>query len=525
MTELVDKKGFDAPLVGTRGSSDIVSGAFSALLLVSVFLALAAIVSANPNPNTSDFIGAIGVIAAWRYSWWLTHVIRAFVYLKIRFPKIRAKAEAASGEGGFEQLYIVIMSYRIPEETFRDVYDSLIKNVIRAGVPTTIIASVTSRADRAMLRQVFDQNGAPQNLEIVTQYQDGTGKRAAMGEALRIVSRRTPSENTAVLLMDGDIILEESALSQSLNILSADEKLGALTTNNDAIVEGDYVTRNWFFLRYAQRHILMASMAMSNRLLVLTGRFSMFRASIAADPGFIDAVENDGIHHWRHGWLPFVSGDDKSTWHFAMKQGARMLYVPDVKVFGVEALPDGDGFLVGSTRLLQRWFGNMLRSNRRALSLGPRKTGLFVWWSLLDQRVSMWTSMVGPAATLWFSILVSPVFIAYYLLWVLTTRIVMSVVAGIAYGRYSPVWPFVMYFNQIWGAVLKIHLGFRLNKQGWTRQKTGQSTVSNVLDKWVARTMQLATVACFLYLVGLLTSQFQVVGWQNFDFASAAEIK
>jgi glycosyltransferase Alg8 len=44
---------------------------------------------------------------------------------------------------------------------------------------------------------------------------------------------------------------------------------------------------------------------------------------------------------------------------------------------------------------MYRWYGNNLRQNSRALGLGLRRLGLFTSIVLFDQRVSMWTSLLG----------------------------------------------------------------------------------------------------------------------------------
>ena len=40
----------------------------------------------------------------------------------------------------------------------------------------------------------------------------------------------------------------------------------------------------WHKLRFAQRHINMCSMALSKRVLTMTGRMSVFRATVVTDP-------------------------------------------------------------------------------------------------------------------------------------------------------------------------------------------------------------------------------------------------
>src|SRR3546814_18414753 len=44
-----------------------------------------------------------------------------------------------------------------------------------------------------------------------------------------------------------------------------------------------------------------------------------------------------------------------------------------------------------------RWYGNSLRQNGRALGLGPSRLGWFTYYVLLDQRILMWTGLLGLA--------------------------------------------------------------------------------------------------------------------------------
>jgi glycosyltransferase Alg8 len=247
----------------------------------------------------------------------------------------------------------------------------------------------------------------------------------------------------------------------------------------------------------------MASMALSERLLVLTGRFSIFRARDAVSREFIELVERDEIHHWRLGRLPLVSGDDKSTWYYVLKNRGKMLYVPDVKAVSFESLPAGRSFLAGTGELMRRWYGNMLRANAKAVRLGPRVCGPFTWWSLIDQRLSMWTALMGPTAALVLALhgtMLAPVF---YLLWVLSTRSVMALVDGLFWGRVYASWPFLMFFNQVWGAWLRTCVLFRPDRQGWTRQGVGFARRRTAADVVASALLHGAAVSIFVLIVGV----------------------
>ena len=85
--------------------------------------------------------------------------------------------------------------------------------------------------------------------------------------------------------------------------------------------------RAWHRLRFAQRHLLMSSLALSGRLITLTGRMSAYQAAVATDPCFIDLIQHDRLDHWRHGHLPLLTGEDKSAAYWLLARNRRTLYV------------------------------------------------------------------------------------------------------------------------------------------------------------------------------------------------------
>ena len=116
--------------------------------------------------------------------------------------------------------------------------------------------------------------------------------------------------------------------------------------------------------------------ALSHRVLTLTGRFSVFRATHITSHEFIRLQEADFLEHWLWGRFRFLSGDDKSTWYTLLKYGVKMTYVPDATGVTIEVV-DGSGM----TRMkenLRRWSGNMLRNGARAIALGPWRMPFFI---------------------------------------------------------------------------------------------------------------------------------------------------
>ena len=443
---------------------------------------------------TSIFVISIGLLALWRYSWWGLHVIRAIRYRKTVFPSLRRAADAIADSARPEHVYILITSYRVAAPTTFKVYDALVKNAIDYGQPTTIIASITDQTDVDVLGHVLEENGHPDQIRIRFMFQKGDGKRSAMADVLRFIARDMPSRDSVIVFMDGDIQLEPGALRRSIPFFFAERDLAALTTNNRGIVSGDAWTKEWYDLRYAQRDLLMNSMSLSSRLLVLTGRFSIFRADLATQPSFIDIVGHDRLDHWRFGRFTFLSGDDKSTWFWLLKHGHRTLYIPDVYADGFEELPDPDRFFGSTISLMRRWYGNMLRNNGRAIALGPRPMGFFTWWCLVDQRLSMWTSLVGPDVVILLSIAHQWFFLAGYLFWIMMVRLAVSMVLGLYRRRFSPLWPPLLYYNQVVGAFVKTFVFTRLNQQTWVRQNI---TAGEPSDRRLARGQR--RISSFLY--------------------------
>lgn len=422
-------------------------------------------------PISLQFAAIIGMLALWRYSWGLVHFCRALLYRKIAFPVLRAQAAAGGGELMPPHIYLLVTSFRIQAETSIRVYRSAIREAIDCGIPATIVASIVELADEFLIRELFRQANPPPRVKLHFVRIPGTGKRDALGQGFRAISRDLPDPDAVVAVIDGDSELGHETIRKCAPFFSLMPNLGAITTDEDCDVEGSRVMSEWHKLRFAQRHILMSSMSLSCKVLTLTGRMSMFRASIVTQPAFIRHVENDAIEHWRLGHFKFLTGDDKSTWYWVLQLGYDMLYVPDVVIHTVEH-PPSDNFFKATSILMFRWFGNMLRTNGRAVALGPARAGLFAWWSILDQRVAMWTSLTGPVFAAFLAIKYSWAFILLYAAWIGLTRWIMTLMLLTARRRVSWHYPFLLYYNQIWGAAIKVYAFFRLDRQSWTRQKT-----------------------------------------------------
>jgi mannuronan synthase len=476
-------RGFD----GYSPESPLGSHLLGTAILVAAFATLAgtgAAIDWLPAAPAGRGLVALGAIGIWRYSWAAVHLTRAVIYQFFAFPRLRRDAE---GTPSAMHVYAVVLSYRMAPEINAAVYSALARDLKDYGRPATIVGCVSDPGDAEALRGV--KLGA--GIELVVIQQSNLGKREAMERALSLLASRPVPPASCVVLMDGDTVVQTGTLRKVAPILTSRPDVGAVTTNNIAAVEGAPRIREWYRLRMQHRHLLMCSMSLSRKVLVLTGRFSLFRAEIALSRGFIACLGHDAVHHWRLGRIRMLTGDDKSTWYWVLRDGWNMLYVPDVSVICLER-PPTTGLTRSAIPLMARYYGNMARNNGRAIALGPRRLRWFFWWTLIDQRVSPWTSLVGPVSAVTLSVTSGAGVLVAYLSWVLVSRSVQTLIIGWLSGRIHPYMPFILYFNQVVGSAMKILVFFHLDLQKWTRQGTGtpiaigQGSSSLIMCLWTS---------------------------------------
>jgi glycosyltransferase Alg8 len=485
-------------------------------------LALTALCLAVPddiwNPESRDYILILGFLALWRYSWAILNWVRFLIYKHITFPKWRKSADALGEDGLPSHLYFLVTSFRIGAETTRRVYESVFQEAIECGLPTTIIASIVERGDQFLIKQMFERMMPPEKVTLRFVRIGGTGKRDALATGFRAISRLSPAEDSITAVIDGDSMLPPDMVKKCAPMFKLMPRLGALTTDETCEVEGNWLFREWYNMRFAQRNVFMASVSLSRRVLTLTGRMSMFRTSVLISPEFIERVELDWIDHWRLGRFKFLTGDDKSSWFHLLQMGLEMIYIPDVNVVTIETPPD-PSFLKSSVVLMRRWFGNMLRTNARAIKLGPSKIGWFTWIAVIDQRISMWTSLTGPVVSIIATFVVTPFAIIYYLLWVAISRYVITITLLTSRPSVSAFYPFLLYYNQVMGSLIKTVVLFRLDKQRWTRQNTTLSHGRSRFAEWKtglgSSSMHALAFGCF---VVVLASVIGVLRLPTFSF-------
>lgn len=483
---------------------------FAWSLLIGALVGLGELIDPNLfDPQHQQFIFLLGLLGAWRYGNAVTHYLRGMYFLHWKFPAMRRELRRQGDTCLPSQLFMVVTSFRIPTHTTFKVYQSVFREALRLPVPCTVIASIVEKGDETLIRQIFQREaGDQERLRLIIIRARGTGKRDGLAHAFRALSRQMPAADAVVGVVDGDTTLLPGCVSNAVGFFYLLPSVGGITTNEFCEVEGGHLMREWHALRFAQRHINMCSMALSRRVLTMTGRLSFFRASAVADPDFIRDVEADYLEHWRLGRFRFLTGDDKSSWFSLMRANWDTFYVPDSNTLTVEHPPDSS-FLRATRQLMFRWYGNSLRQNLRATRLlGFRRLGLFTMYVLYDQRVSMWTSLLGLSASLLAALVHGAQFLLVYLFWILLTRTLMTLLMRFSGHRIDPIYPLVLYYNQIVGALMKINTLFHMDQQSWTRQKTTLDRTSAHFDQrlnhWTSKAMMTSSAVLFIGAVVLL---------------------
>lgn len=334
-----------------------------------------------------------------------------------------------------------------------------------------------------------------------------------MADGLRELARMGISKDTVVALMDGDSELAPGVLRKSLPFFLLFPKMGGLTTDEIPKVYGSYIFSEWFHLRFVQRHFQMCADSLSQKVLCLTGRFSLFRGEAAFHPDFADQLEFDHLDDWLWGRFKFLSGDDKSTWFWLLKHRYDMLYVPDALVYSIETV--SDSIVDRAIANMRRWFGNMLRNNSRALALGPKVIGWSIWYALIDQRLSIWTALISPSVLVLALIQADWYTIMAVTSWIFITRPLMLMLLFI--GRKSDLKPvhFFLLVMMQWGApLIKISVQMNLAQQKWANRgnqsiNVGGSTWSRWIKRSLARFMIGVQVLAFGLGILLLGGQFR----------------
>ena len=434
--------------------------------------------------HRTEILLALTGIACWRWGWFILQNVRALVYRYRAYPRLQREAQEAIAKfGPVPEVTVLATTYKekpwITTAVFESVFSEL--DSIRGVTKTPRVIVVTGcDEDDANIRQIFDKfypAGTPGAPELVLM-RGANGKRPALAAGMEEIARGNPDKDGAIVIMDADSMFQPGALSKSLPLFRLKPDVAAVTTNESGVVKGPAWFAEWISLRFGLRHRTMCSISLSGKLLCLTGRLSIFRAAVVVDPTFRRQVEKDLIEHWLWGEFEMLSGDDKSTWYWLAKNEHRMLYVPDAMVTTIEVVTGSA--VRRALANVRRWSGNSLRHSWRAIKLGPGKLGLFPWWSLVDQRLAMWTVLFGPTVAILSIIAGRYELAAGYLLWVMLSRVAHASIAWRHGRRISAYYIPLQILSDWMVALLKVWVLFHPAKQNWLNR--GARTLDTTRD-------------------------------------------
>lgn len=450
-----------------------------------------------------------GLIGIWRYAWWLNHLIRSRIYANLVFPRRRLKANTLWASGWRpNQLIFMMTTFKELQATTEIVLQSIVDECHQIQVPVRLFIGTGMESDDLIIRDFFSNKKIDIPFEIITVRQKLPGKRYAIGETMRSIISHGLREDDLVVFMDGDTYFESGCLMRCLPFFSLYPKMQALTTHEKSIVkQGPAWMRKWLEMRFSQRDLTMKSHALSNKVITLTGRMSVFRGKHLCEPEFITIIENDHLSHWLWGDYRFLSGDDKSTWYYLLKQGADMFYIPDATAVTIEYIQGSA--LDRMKENLRRWSGNTLRNGARAIALGPFSVGYFIWWCLIDQRCAMWTTLMGHMIIIILAFTNGIYYLIGSIAWIAFSRLCFAFVLFTHARRIDMSYPFLIYINQFTTTITKIYILFRLPQQRWKNRGDQTSGYKSQhgwrYRSWVATYLTFFyCMCCFLFVLILM---------------------
>ena len=132
---------------------------------------------------------SIGLFATWRYSWQMTHYLRALYYGLVVYPGIRRKLHQAIREDRFPRhVYFIIPSYNEEPWVSVETFFSIMSELSQLPCDATLVVATGSDQDDSVINATHQAHPARYKVNLILQRQ-GQGKRIAMGHSLRAVAR------------------------------------------------------------------------------------------------------------------------------------------------------------------------------------------------------------------------------------------------------------------------------------------------------------------------------------------------
>ena len=249
---------------------------FASLRVIASHVAYLAVVAALVlliPPTTIEELGRIGGSGARRHR----HValrlgpdsISCVRHLQVsRLSAHAAEAEAfAAAEGRRQHAYFLVTSFRIGTETTATVYKAALEAALAYARQVD-----DHRLDRRDGRPAARQVAVPlarRRRERAHQPSPGADRRDGQARRLGVTASGPspdcmPDDDDIVVVIDGDSIVPPDLIERCGPLLFA-QPTRRRPDDRRAVArfDGAGIFRNWYALRFAQRHILMSSLALS----------------------------------------------------------------------------------------------------------------------------------------------------------------------------------------------------------------------------------------------------------------------
>jgi glycosyltransferase Alg8 len=171
---------------------------------------IAVLATLTPNrffdPDLRHITIALGALGTWRFGWWFTHAVRAEYYRRLKWPPMRRAATALWASGWRpRRVHIQMTTYYEEPAITRAVIGSILQQVRRERIPTSLWIGTGSSYDEMIIRDFVETHGAdlPAGLMDLTFIrQNQPGKRMAIGLILRGMARRGVDPDDLVIFIN-----------------------------------------------------------------------------------------------------------------------------------------------------------------------------------------------------------------------------------------------------------------------------------------------------------------------------------
>lgn len=170
------------------------------IVYLGVMLAIILLIWPDISALKGEPFIVLGAFAIWRYSWQMTHFVRAFIYSAYHYPKLRKQALSIPYNKAFPKyIYFVIPSYKEENWVTIECIQSILSNLSDLPLTATLIIATASDEEDELITQVVRSHPTQKKVTIIFQRQKH-GKRIAMGYALRAIARRYHSQGNCTIM-------------------------------------------------------------------------------------------------------------------------------------------------------------------------------------------------------------------------------------------------------------------------------------------------------------------------------------